>query len=87
METGRMGRGDGRIEKTQGRISVDRGSKPTLPLTIPRRLFKSSTKDSTHDRDRHIGGSSMKALSNKPDCHQRQMPCVALGKTNNIHFA
>jgi hypothetical protein len=26
---------------------VDRGSKATLPLTIPRRVFKSSAKDST----------------------------------------
>ncbi|KAK8640517.1 hypothetical protein V6N13_008270 [Hibiscus sabdariffa] len=26
---------------------VDRGSKATLPLTIPRRIFKSSAKDST----------------------------------------
>lgn len=26
---------------------MDRGSKATLPLTIPRRVFKSSAKDST----------------------------------------
>ncbi|KAI3494045.1 hypothetical protein L1887_41255 [Cichorium endivia] len=26
---------------------MDRGSKATLPLTIPRRIFKSSAKDST----------------------------------------
>ncbi|KAK8684366.1 hypothetical protein V6N13_040396 [Hibiscus sabdariffa] len=29
------------------RTQVDRGSKATLPLTIPRRVFKSSAKDST----------------------------------------
>ncbi|KAK8974585.1 hypothetical protein V6N11_028530 [Hibiscus sabdariffa] len=28
-------------------LRVDRGSKATLPLTIPRRVFKSSAKDST----------------------------------------
>ncbi|KAI8530147.1 hypothetical protein RHMOL_Rhmol11G0033100 [Rhododendron molle] len=27
---------------------MDRGSKATLPLTIPHRVFKSSAKDSTH---------------------------------------
>ena len=31
---------------TQGWISVDRGSKATLPLTMPHRVFKSSAKDS-----------------------------------------
>lgn len=36
----------GRIRATEGWISVDRGSKATLPLTMPRRLFKSSAKDS-----------------------------------------
>ena len=35
-----------RIRATRGWISVDRGSKATLPLTIPRRVFKSSAKDS-----------------------------------------
>lgn len=39
--------GEGRIGATQGWISEDRGSKATLPLTIPRRVFKSSAKDST----------------------------------------
>ena len=39
--------GEGRIRATWGWISVDRGSKATLPLTIPRRVFKSSAKDST----------------------------------------
>lgn len=39
-----MGR---RIRTAQGWISVDRGGKATLPLTIPRRVFKSSAKDST----------------------------------------
>jgi hypothetical protein len=37
----------GRIRATRGWISVDRGSKATLPLTMPRRVFKSSAKDST----------------------------------------
>ncbi|KAK8640716.1 hypothetical protein V6N13_008468 [Hibiscus sabdariffa] len=32
---------------TSGMSEVDRGSKATLPLTIPRRVFKSSAKDST----------------------------------------
>ena len=41
------GKGEGRILATKGWISVDRGSKATLPLTIPRRVFKSSAKDST----------------------------------------
>ena len=39
-------RGEGRIRATRGWISVDRGSKATLPLTMPRRVFKSSAKDS-----------------------------------------
>ena len=38
--------GGGRICATRGWISVDRGSKATLPLTMPRRVFKSSAKDS-----------------------------------------
>ena len=38
--------GEGRICATRGWISVDRGSKATLPLTMPRRVFKSSAKDS-----------------------------------------
>lgn len=41
-------RGEGRIRATRGWISVDRGSKATLPLTMPRRVFKSSAKDSAH---------------------------------------
>ena len=41
------GMGEGRIRATWGWISVDRGSKATLPLTIPRHVFKSSAKDST----------------------------------------
>ena len=40
------GVGEGRIRATWGWISVDRGSKATLPLTMPRRVFKSSAKDS-----------------------------------------
>src|SRR5436190_20074512 len=40
------GGGGGRICATRGWISVDRGSKATLPLTMPRRVFKSSAKDS-----------------------------------------
>ncbi|XP_022765873.1 uncharacterized protein LOC111310713 [Durio zibethinus] len=40
-------------EKAHGHVArrieiVDRGSKATLPLTIPRHVFKSSAKDSTH---------------------------------------
>ena len=38
---------EGRIGATQGGISVDRSSKATLPLTIPRPIFKSSAKDSS----------------------------------------
>ena len=38
--------GEGRIRAAWGWISVDRGSKATLPLTMPRRVFKSSAKDS-----------------------------------------
>ena len=38
--------GEGRIRATWGWISVDRGSKATLPLTMPHRVFKSSAKDS-----------------------------------------
>ncbi|TXG46533.1 hypothetical protein EZV62_027948 [Acer yangbiense] len=34
-------------ENENARLGVDRGSKATLPLTIPRRVFKSSAKDST----------------------------------------
>ena len=36
----------GVIYATKGWISVDRGSKATLPLTMPYRVFKSSAKDS-----------------------------------------
>ncbi|KAJ3668720.1 hypothetical protein LUZ60_017891 [Juncus effusus] len=43
-----VGVGEGRIRATRGWISVDRGSKATLPLTMPRRVFKSSAKDSAH---------------------------------------
>jgi hypothetical protein len=43
---GWVGVGEGRIRATRGWISVDRGSKATLPLTMPRRVFKSSAKDS-----------------------------------------
>ncbi|WZY99810.1 hypothetical protein YC2023_072139 [Brassica napus] len=39
--------GGGSNLSDKGRISVDRGSKATQPLTIPRRVFKSSAKDST----------------------------------------
>ena len=39
-------RGLGVIYATKGWISVDRGSKATLPLTMPHRVFKSSAKDS-----------------------------------------
>ncbi|KAK1311510.1 hypothetical protein QJS10_CPA08g00872 [Acorus calamus] len=41
-----IGRRMGRICATRSWISVDRGSKVTLPLTMLRRLFKSSAKDS-----------------------------------------
>ena len=48
---GDLGGGDGgeggRIKATQGLILVDRGSKATLPLTIPRHVLKSSAKDFT----------------------------------------
>jgi hypothetical protein len=40
-------KGEERIVVTQYWISVDRGSKATLPLTMPCHVFKSSTKDST----------------------------------------
>jgi hypothetical protein len=51
------GGGGGRIHATWGWISVDRGSKATLPLTIPRRVFKSSAKDSAgHPRGRELLG-------------------------------
>ncbi|KAK1310827.1 hypothetical protein QJS10_CPA08g00796 [Acorus calamus] len=54
----------GRICATRSWISVDRGSKVTLPLTMLRRLFKSSAKDSArrsvgialhgdHEKSRH----------------------------------
>lgn len=60
--------GEGRIRATWGWISVDRGSKATLPLTMPRRVFKSSAKDSAHrplgrelrgGRPRHIGRTGL----------------------------
>ncbi len=47
-EAGGGSRGEGRIRATWGWISVDRGSKATLPLTMPRRVVKSSAKDSAH---------------------------------------
>ena len=60
--------GEGRIRATRGWISVDRGSKATLPLTMPRRVFKSSAKDSAHrpfgrelrgGRPQHIGRTGL----------------------------
>ena len=60
--------GEGRIRATRGWISVDRGSKATLPLTMPRRVFKSSAKDSAHrplgrelrgGRPRHFGRTGL----------------------------
>ena len=48
IKLGRFLGGEGRIRATKGWISVDRGSKATLPLTMPRRVFKSSAKDSAH---------------------------------------
>jgi hypothetical protein len=39
-------KGEGQIIVTQGWISVDRGNKATLPLTMPCHVFKSSAKDS-----------------------------------------
>ena len=60
--------GEGRIRATWGWISVDRGSKATLPLTMPRRVFKSSAKDSAHrplgrelrgGRPRHFGRTGL----------------------------
>src|SRR3954467_11824804 len=60
--------GEGRIRATWGWISVDRGSKATLPLTMPRRVFKSSAKDSAHrpfgrelrgGRPQHIGRTGL----------------------------
>ena len=62
------GVGEGRIRATWGWISVDRGSKATLPLTMPRRVFKSSAKDSAHrplgrelrgGQSRHIGRTDL----------------------------
>ena len=40
--------GGGESMRQRGWISVDRGSKTTLPLTMPRRVFKSSAKDPVH---------------------------------------
>ena len=36
---------DQKLCKNKGLISVDHSNKTTLPLTIPRSIFKSSTKD------------------------------------------
>src|SRR3712207_7104023 len=41
--------GEGRIRATWGWISVDRGSKATLPLTMPRRVFKSRSEEHTSE--------------------------------------
>ena len=60
--------GEGRIRATWGWISVDRGSQATLPLTMLRRVFKSSAKDSAHrpfgrelrgGRPQHIGRTGL----------------------------
>jgi hypothetical protein len=51
-------KGEGQIIVTHGWILVDRGSKATLPLTMPYRVFKSSAKDSTcHPFGRMFQGS------------------------------
>ena len=57
---------------------MDRGSKATLPLTIPRRVFKSSAKDSAR-RPAGIplqGGPSR--LVRRGGFHQRHGPLGAL---------
>jgi hypothetical protein len=57
-------KGEGRIVATQGWISVDRGSKATLPLTMPCRIFKSSAKDSAcHLFGRKLRGSQPRLIS------------------------
>ena len=56
--------GEGRIVATRGWISVDRGSKATLPLTMPRRIFKSSAKDSAcHPFERELQGGLPQLIS------------------------
>jgi hypothetical protein len=51
-------KGKERIIMTQGWISVDRGNKVTLPLTMPYHVFKSSAKDSAcHPFGRKFWGS------------------------------
>ncbi|MFQ6653897.1 hypothetical protein Gotur_025084 [Gossypium turneri] len=47
--------GKGRIEATKGRISVDRGSKATLPFTIPRRASMTCLPWSLHLRHVPLG--------------------------------
>jgi hypothetical protein len=56
--------GVGRIRATRGWISVDRGSKATLPLTMPRRVFKSSAKDSA----RRPSGIALQGGRPRPLC-------------------
>ena len=45
--------------RQRGWISVDRDGKTTLPLTMPRRVFKSSAKDPAH----HSIGITIQGLS------------------------
>ncbi|KAL0641992.1 hypothetical protein Bca4012_103426 [Brassica carinata] len=59
----------------KGLNSVDRGSKATLPLTIPRRRFKSPAKDSTRRRGNNNSRRSERALTN--GLSQRHAPLGA----------
>ncbi|KAK8970259.1 hypothetical protein KSP40_PGU009379 [Platanthera guangdongensis] len=74
------GRGD-ESTATWGRISVDRGSKATLPRTIPCREFKSSAKDSTdHSFETVIKGIHASYVQNScgGNLHHAPLGAIAL---------
>ncbi|PHT27250.1 Regulator of rDNA transcription protein 15 [Capsicum baccatum] len=72
--------GEGQTGATKGRISVDRRSKATLPLTIPRRVFKLSTKDSVRrSMEIVLQGGHRRGLATET-CPWGQRPLLWVGK-------
>ncbi|GLT54540.1 hypothetical protein SLA2020_277320 [Shorea laevis] len=68
----------GRDESKRHRLNLsDRGSKATLPLTIPRRVFKSSAKDSNLPAARwKLYFKAARAARPPRGLHQRHVPLV-----------
>ncbi|KAK8955487.1 hypothetical protein KSP40_PGU006168 [Platanthera guangdongensis] len=77
------GGGGGESTATWGRISVDRGSKATLPRTIPCREFKSSAKNSTdYSFETAIKGIHASHVQNScgGNCNVPKVVCESVAK-------